>query len=85
MLVRLLTWLPLALLLTGPTASAQPPPSAREHQQRQVMVPTSPDEPVPEVRVAANVSTHFRFDASIDRELAGGGGTRNTLQPGGCR
>jgi len=30
-------------------------------------VPNGPDEPVPEVRVAANVATYFRFKAPIDR------------------
>ncbi|PTL79904.1 hypothetical protein DAT35_31230 [Vitiosangium sp. GDMCC 1.1324] len=62
--------LPLLILLALPlgtpaTARAQPP--TREQQQRQVVVPNSPDEPVPEVRVAANTLTLFRFGASIDR------------------
>ncbi|WNG23786.1 DUF2381 family protein [Cystobacter fuscus] len=44
---------------------AQPP--ARERQERQVAIPNSPEEPVPEVRVAAHVATYLRFDAPIDR------------------
>ncbi|HYO55900.1 DUF2381 family protein [Archangium sp.] len=64
-MARLLTWLPLALLLTERAAAAQPP--AREQQQRQIVVPHGPDAPVPEVRVAANVATYLRFDAPIDR------------------
>ncbi|WNG24095.1 DUF2381 family protein [Cystobacter fuscus] len=59
----LLVLLPLAL---GTPSVAQPPP-ARERQERQVVVPNSPEEPVPEVRVAANVATYLRFDAPIDR------------------
>ncbi|WP_395845141.1 DUF2381 family protein [Archangium violaceum] len=39
----------------------------REQQQRQVVVSNNPNEPVPEVRVAANVATYLRFDAPIDR------------------
>jgi uncharacterized protein (TIGR02268 family) len=58
---------PLVLLLTGRAAAAQSQHSAREQQQRQVVVPNDPDEPVPEVRVAANVATYLRFDAPIDR------------------
>ncbi|HEX5747829.1 MAG TPA: DUF2381 family protein [Archangium sp.] len=66
--MRLLPWLPLAILLTGATAaSQQPQPPARERQERQVVVPNNPDDPVPEVRVAANVATLFVFDAPIDR------------------
>ncbi|WNG45829.1 DUF2381 family protein [Archangium minus] len=49
----------------GTPSVAQPP--ARERQERQVVVPNSPEEPVPEVRVAANVATYLRFDAPIDR------------------
>jgi uncharacterized protein (TIGR02268 family) len=67
-LVQLLPWLPLALLLTGAAAaSQQPQPPARERQERRVVVPSGPNEPVPEVRVAANVATYLRFDAPIDR------------------
>ncbi|HYO59068.1 DUF2381 family protein [Archangium sp.] len=68
-MVRLLQWLPLVLLLTGGAAAAQqqPQPPVRERQERQVVVPNNSNEPVPEVRVAARVSTYFRFDAPIDR------------------
>jgi uncharacterized protein (TIGR02268 family) len=48
-------------------AAAQLQPSARERQERQVVLPSNPNEPVPEVRVAAGVATYFRFGASIDR------------------
>ncbi|QRO03023.1 DUF2381 family protein [Archangium violaceum] len=48
------------------TAAAQTQPSVRERQERQVVVP-GPGEPVPEVRVAANTLTIFRFGAPIDR------------------
>jgi uncharacterized protein (TIGR02268 family) len=66
--VRLLPWFPLAILLTGETAASQQlQPPARERQERQVIVSNSSDEPVPEVRVAANVATTLVFDAPIDR------------------
>jgi uncharacterized protein (TIGR02268 family) len=54
-------------LLTGTTAAAQPPPLVREPRQRQIFVPNSPEEPVPEVRLAADVLTLFVFDAPIER------------------
>ncbi|WP_239014964.1 DUF2381 family protein [Archangium violaceum] len=58
----------LALLLTGSTAAAQQPQlPAREQQQRQVVVPSGPNDPVPEVRVAAKVTTWLRFNAPIDK------------------
>ncbi|WP_343213437.1 DUF2381 family protein [Archangium violaceum] len=56
----------LPLSLATP-AAAQTPPSAREQQQRQVVLPSNPNEPVPEARVAANVATYLRFDAPIER------------------
>ena len=59
--------MPLAIILTGAPAAAQPQPPAREQQQRQVIVPGNPNEPVPEVWVATNTLTVFRFDATIDR------------------
>ncbi|WP_257458315.1 DUF2381 family protein [Archangium lipolyticum] len=52
--------------LATPSA-AQSQPSARERQERQIILPSNPDEPVPEVRVAANIATYLRFDAPIDR------------------
>ncbi|OJH34166.1 hypothetical protein BON30_45235 [Cystobacter ferrugineus] len=58
----------LALSLGTPSAAQTQRPS-HEQQQRQVVVPNSPDEPVPEVRVAVGVVTYFHFDASIDRAL----------------
>ncbi|WP_063934896.1 DUF2381 family protein [Archangium violaceum] len=48
-----------------PSVAQQPP--VREQRQRQVVVPSSPGESVPEVRVAAGVSTYVRFNAPIDR------------------
>ncbi|HZI07089.1 MAG TPA: DUF2381 family protein [Archangium sp.] len=53
--------------MTG-RAAAQSPLPAREQWHRQVTVPNGPDEPVPEVRVAANVATYLRFDAPIDKD-----------------
>ncbi len=46
---------------------AQPQPLAREQRQRQVFVPSSPHEPAPEVRVAADARTLLVFDAPIER------------------
>ncbi|HYO53804.1 DUF2381 family protein, partial [Archangium sp.] len=67
-MARLLPWLPLVLLLTGRAAAAQqPPPPVRERQERQVVIPGSTTEPVPEVRVEANTGTYFVFNAPIDR------------------
>jgi uncharacterized protein (TIGR02268 family) len=57
----------LLVLAVGASAAAQPQPPAREQQHRQVVVPSGPNEPVPEVRVATNTLTIFRFGASIDR------------------
>ncbi|WP_255415227.1 DUF2381 family protein [Vitiosangium sp. GDMCC 1.1324] len=51
----------------GMPATAQAQPPAREQQQRQVVVPNNPDEPIPEVRVAANTLTLFRFGSALDR------------------
>jgi len=53
----------------GATAAAQQPqpqPPVREQQQRQVVVPSRPNDPMPEVRVAARVTTWLRFNAPID-------------------
>ncbi|HEX5745012.1 MAG TPA: DUF2381 family protein [Archangium sp.] len=66
-MARLLPWFSLVLLLTGTAAAAQPQPPVREPQQRQVVVPSGPHEPAPEVHVAANVATTLVFDAPIDR------------------
>jgi uncharacterized protein (TIGR02268 family) len=48
-------------------AAQQPQPLGRERQERQVAVPSSSSEPVPEVRVAAGIATTLVFDAPIDR------------------
>ncbi|ATB39381.1 hypothetical protein CYFUS_004825 [Cystobacter fuscus] len=66
-LARLLPLLSLALLLMGATAGAQPPSPARERQERRVTLPSNPDEPGLEVRVAAGVTTYLRFDAALDK------------------
>jgi len=72
-MVRLLPWLTLVLLLTGRVAAAQQPqPAVREQQQRQVIVPSGPDELVPEVRVAANIATTLVFDAHRQALARGG-------------
>lgn len=47
-------------------AAAQPQAPTREQQQRRIVLPLGPDEPVPEIRVAAHVATYLRFDAPID-------------------
>jgi uncharacterized protein (TIGR02268 family) len=52
----------------GSAATAQQPqPPTREQQQRQIVLPSDPNAPVPEVRVAARVATYLRFNAPIDR------------------
>jgi hypothetical protein len=48
-------------------AAAQPQLPIREQQQRQVVIPANPREPVPGVWVATHVSTTLVFDAPIDR------------------
>jgi uncharacterized protein (TIGR02268 family) len=48
-------------------SAAQPQPTARERQERRVTLPSNPEEPGPEVRVAAGVTTYLRFDATLDR------------------
>ena len=85
-LARLLPWFPLAFLLTGATAAAQQPqPPVREQQQRQLVVPHRPNDPVPEVRVAARVTTWLRFNAPIDPDSVEveGRATRFTLVDAG--
>ncbi|OJH39564.1 DUF2381 family protein [Cystobacter ferrugineus] len=85
-MARLLPWLSLVLVLMGSAAAAQQPqPPVREYQERQVVVPNSPEEPVPEVRVAANVATYLRFDAPIDRasvDVAGRATRFRVVDPG---
>ncbi|WP_257463359.1 DUF2381 family protein [Archangium lipolyticum] len=56
----------LTLSLAAP-AAAQTQPPAREQQQRQVLLPSNPNEAVPEARVAVGVATYLRFDAPLDR------------------
>nr|WP_239470771.1 DUF2381 family protein [Archangium violaceum] len=48
-------------------AAAQTQPPVRERQERQVLLPSNPNESVPEARVAANVATYLRFDAPIEK------------------
>jgi uncharacterized protein (TIGR02268 family) len=57
----------LVFLTLSPATPSAAQPSTRERQERQIVIPSSPDEPVPEVRVAADTLTLFRFDAPIDR------------------
>ncbi|WP_235216723.1 DUF2381 family protein [Archangium violaceum] len=54
-------------LSVSASAAAQPQFLVREQQQRQVVLPSNPGEPVPEARVAAGVATYLRFDAPIDK------------------
>ncbi|WP_084737929.1 DUF2381 family protein [Cystobacter ferrugineus] len=49
------------------TAAAQPQPPTRERQERRVTLPSNPEEPGPEVRVAAGIATYLRFDMPVDR------------------
>ncbi len=75
----------LLALSVGAPAAAQAQPTAREQQQRQVVVPSSSNEPVPEVRVAAKVTTYLRFDAPIDRaslEVEGRAARFKLVDPG---
>ncbi|NTX57534.1 DUF2381 family protein [Myxococcus sp. CA039A] len=60
---------PVAILavLLGVAASAQPLPPTRERQERRVALSGSPAEPVPELRVAAGITTLLLFDAPLDR------------------
>ncbi|NTX41435.1 DUF2381 family protein [Myxococcus sp. CA033] len=54
-------------LLVGVAASAQPLPATRERQERRVALSSGPAEPVPELRVAAGITTLLLFDAPLDR------------------
>ncbi|WNG30901.1 DUF2381 family protein [Cystobacter fuscus] len=49
------------------TAAAQPQPPTRERQERRVTLPSNPEEPGPEVRVAAGIATYLRFDMPVDK------------------
>ncbi|HEX5750958.1 MAG TPA: DUF2381 family protein [Archangium sp.] len=49
----------------GLPSAAQTP--ARERQERQLLLPAYPSEPVPEARVAAGIATYLRFDSPIDK------------------
>ncbi|MCY1075532.1 DUF2381 family protein [Archangium lansingense] len=51
----------------APPSVAQTQPPARERQERQVVLPSNPNESAPEARVAAGVATYLRFDAPIDK------------------
>jgi uncharacterized protein (TIGR02268 family) len=62
----LLPCLVLPLLLTG-VASAQSPAPAREREERRLVLPSGPEAPVPEVRIASGVSTWLRFDSPIEK------------------
>jgi uncharacterized protein (TIGR02268 family) len=63
------TWLSLTLcLLVSSAAAAQPQPPARQRQDRRVSLPTTSEEPVPEVRVAAGNLTTLVFNAPLDRD-----------------
>jgi eukaryotic-like serine/threonine-protein kinase len=56
----------LPLLLTG-VASAQSPAPSREREERRLVLPSGPDAPLPEVRLASGVSTWLRFDSPLDK------------------
>ncbi|HEX8703214.1 MAG TPA: DUF2381 family protein, partial [Myxococcaceae bacterium] len=57
----------LTLLFGGPAAAQLPVPS-RQRQDRRVSLPSLPDEPVPELRVAAGNLTTLVFNALLDRD-----------------
>ncbi|MCY1075187.1 DUF2381 family protein [Archangium sp. miwbw1] len=59
--------LALLALSLGTPAAAQTQPPARERQERQVVLPSNPNESAPEARVAAGIATYFRFDAPLDK------------------
>jgi uncharacterized protein (TIGR02268 family) len=59
-------FLVLPLLLTG-AVSAQSPSPSREREERRLVLPSGPDAPLPEVRIASGVSTWLRFDSPLDR------------------
>jgi uncharacterized protein (TIGR02268 family) len=68
-------------LLASALAGVQPRPTARERQvinTRQLVLPTSTMEPVPEVRVAPGILTTRVFDAALARDSVklDGEGTR---------
>lgn len=53
--------------MASTVAAQQPQSPAREQQQRQVVVPSGPGEPVPEVRVVTKVTSYLRFTSPIDK------------------
>jgi len=57
-----------SMLLVGGTAAAQPQPSARQRQDRRVLLPGNPDDPTPEIRVAGGNLTILLFNAPLDRD-----------------
>jgi uncharacterized protein (TIGR02268 family) len=62
-LLQSITWAPVLLLLGVTAAGAQP----QTLRGRSLTLPGNPDEPLPEVHVAANIPTVFLFDAPIER------------------
>jgi uncharacterized protein (TIGR02268 family) len=67
-LTQPVTWLLPALLLLASTVDAQPQPPARQRQDRRVALPTTSEEPAPEVRVAVGNLTTLVFNAPLDRD-----------------
>lgn len=67
-MVQPTTWLLLGPLLVASAAVAQPQPPGRQRQDRRVSLPTTVEEPVPEVRVASGNLTTLVFNAPLDRD-----------------
>jgi uncharacterized protein (TIGR02268 family) len=68
-LALLKTWPLLALaLLVASAAAAQPQLPVRQRQDRRISLPATPEEPVPEVRVASGNLTTLVFNAPLDRD-----------------
>lgn len=74
-----------ALLLVGGTAAAQPHPSARQRQDRRVLLAGNPDDPAPEIRVAGGNLTILLFNAPLDRDSLGVDRARFNLVDAGER
>jgi len=67
-LVQPTLWFILGPLLVASAAVAQPQPAGRQRQDRRVSLPTTVEEPVPEVRVASGNLTTLVFNAPLDRD-----------------
>jgi uncharacterized protein (TIGR02268 family) len=55
-------------VLVASTATAQPPPPARQRQDRRAVLPTTAGEPLPELYVAGGSLTMVAFNGPLDRD-----------------